>query len=211
MNKFLILSGGTVLLIPCLIKAQIDTAAVKVRGKMLRNKVHHVGEISLANYSVNESGDTIILNRLQPVEIITLRKYANPRDQEIYDRVVAGVRRVWLRAKEADSLWQEVRFNKDRSRESEKELRERLESNLKSMSRFEGALFLKLLSRATGLSAYDILRSVRGGLIASLYQRAARRAELDLKTRFDPQTFDEDRRLEEICLLLERGVLTPLP
>lgn len=193
------------------LEAQTDTAAVKVRGKMLRNKVHHVGEISLANYTVNESGDTIILNRLHPVEIITLRTFSDPREQEAYDRVVAGVRRVWLKVKDADSLWQAVRLKKDRSRELEKLLRERLESHLKSMNRFEGALFLKLLSRSTGLSAYDILRSLRDGLIASLYQRAARKAEVDLKTRFDPQTFDEDRRLEEICRLLERGALTPLP
>lgn len=191
--------------------AQTDTAASRARGKMLRNKAHHVGEISLANYRVDENGDTVILNRLQPVEILTLRTYAHPREQEAYERVVAGVRRVWPLVREADSLWQAVRLQKDRSRDLEKVLRERLETHLKTLSRFEGAIFLKLLSRATGLTAYQLVKNLRGSLMASLYQKAARKADVDLKTRFDPQISDEDRRLEEVCRMLESGALAPLP
>lgn len=191
--------------------AQTDTAASRARGKMLRNKAHHVGEISLANYRVDENGDTVILNRLQPVEILTLRTYAHPREQEAYERVVAGVRRVWPRVREADSLWQAVRLQKDSSRDLEKLLRERLETHLKTLSRFEGAIFLKLLSRATGLTAYQLVKNLRGSLMASLYQKAARKADVDLKTRFDPQSSDEDRRLEEVCRMLESGALAPLP
>lgn len=211
MNKLRIFGLALIFSASALLMAQTDTAAVRVRGKMLRNKVHHMGEISLASYKVSESGDTIILNRLQPVEIITLRTYSNPREQEAYERVVAGVRRVWPLVREADSLWQAVRLQKDRSRDLEKVLRERLETHLKTLSRFEGAIFLKLLSRATGLTAYQLVKNLRGSLMASLYQKAARKADVDLKTRFDPQSSDEDRRLEEVCRMLESGALAPLP
>lgn len=191
--------------------AQIDTSAVKVRGKMLRNKVHHVGEISLANYQVNDKGDTILLNRLQPVEVWTLRSYSDPKLQEAYERTVAGVRRVWTRVRQADSLWQSIRSQSARNKELENTLRQQLESDLRAMSRFEGALFLKLLSRFTGLTAYDLIRNLRGAFAAAVYQKAARKADLDLKMPFNPQANDYDRRLDEVCHLLENGTLTPLP
>ncbi|MCX7767955.1 MAG: DUF4294 domain-containing protein [Flavobacteriales bacterium] len=178
---------------------------------MLRNQVHHAGEIALTNFMVTPYGDTLLLGRLNPVEIYTLRTYQDSREQEAYERVVAGVRKVWGAFREADSLWHAIRREGIRQHHLEELLRDRMGERLSHMSRMEGALFLKLLSRATGLTAFQIIRSLKGRFKASLYQLAARKVDLDLKASYDPWHNDYDRRLEEICRLMESGALTPLP
>lgn len=178
---------------------------------MLRNQIHHAGGIALTNHQVTPQGDTLLLGRLEPVDIYTLRTYKDSREQMAYERVVAGVREVWWAVREADSLWQSAHGSEASRRHSEELLRQRMHHHLTRMSRFEGALFLKLLSRATGLTAFQIIRSLKGRLAASLYQVAARKADVDLKTSYDPWHNDNDRRLEEICRLMESGALTPLP
>jgi len=200
----LLVLGGTFLIN----FAQTDTSAGRLKGKMQRRKVHHFGEWSLTNFSVSDSGDTLILATLQPITLETLRHYSDSAERAAYEKLVFAVRRIWSKLILADSLL--LQLEGQTSQRKTKELRREVENLLHNMSKLEGAVFLKLISRRSGQSAYDLIRSRLGRFRAIVYQSAAKQAGIDLKTTWNPETDHYDKRLEEICRLVELGILEPL-
>jgi hypothetical protein len=59
----------------------------------------------------------------------------------------------------------------------------------------QGGILIKLIDREIGKSSYDILKEMKGGFTAFLYQSVARIFENNLKSRYDPE---EDRDIEAI-------------
>ncbi len=99
------------------------------------------------------------------------------------------------------------RFIKSR----QKDLATQFENQLKNMSSSRGQILNKLIYKETNKTTYDIIKELRGGVNAFLYQAASGAFDIDLKQTFDPKRTREDLY---IAVILQRdfadGTLTPV-
>lgn len=77
-------------------------------------------------------------------------------------------------------------------------LANQFEDKLKELSLSRGQILIKLIHRETGITAYDIIKELRGGLNAFLWNSAGGAFNLDLKLEFNPQKTREDLYIEVI-------------
>lgn len=117
------------------------------------------------------------LHRVYPLFLIALTEYRQIQ-QETRDMTRADQRR-----------YVQKRQN---------ELADRYEKTLRDLTTTEGRVFTKLLSRATGKSAYEIIRELRGGWSAFWWNVKGNIADVDLKTQYDPHRDRSDEYLEYI-------------
>lgn len=66
---------------------------------------------------------------------------------------------------------------------------------IKNLTMTQGGILIKLIDREIGRSSYDILKEMKGGFNAFLYQSLARVFNNNLKNRYD---LEEDRDIETI-------------
>lgn len=99
------------------------------------------------------------------------------------------------------------RFIKSR----QKDLADQFENQLKNMSSSRGQILTKLIYKETDKTTYNIIKELRGGLNAFLYQAASGAFDIDLKQTFDPKKTREDLY---IAVILQRdfadGILKPV-
>lgn len=80
-------------------------------------------------------------------------------------------------------------------KQCEKEIKELFNKQVKNLTITQGEILIKLIDRETGYSSYDILKSLRGGLKAFMFQSAAGLFGHDLKQKYDAET---ERDIENI-------------
>lgn len=93
----------------------------------------------------------------------------------------------------------------------------RFEDELKQLTRTEGQILSKLISRETGITTYELIDTYRSGWNAFWWNMAASFYNIDLKIPYDPNTVEEDKLIENILqrsfingLLEERKPITTL-
>lgn len=83
-------------------------------------------------------------------------------------------------------------------KERQEILAEQFESKLKDLSLSRGQILIKLIYRETDKTAFEIIRELRGGMNAFLWNSAGGAFNLDLKTKFDPHSTREDLYIDVI-------------
>lgn len=83
----------------------------------------------------------------------------------------------------------------------EKEMNARFKDELKNLSMNQGKILVKLINRQTGRDCYSVIKEVKGGLNARIYQTAAFFFDNDLKKQYDP--FGTDKDIEMIVKEIE--------
>ena len=81
-------------------------------------------------------------------------------------------------------------------RETEKTLFKEYENAVRTMTRSQGALLLKLIARETNKTGYDIIKDYKGGFSASFWYGIGKVFGTDLKTQFHKE--NEDSIIEDI-------------
>lgn len=81
-------------------------------------------------------------------------------------------------------------------RETEKTLFKEYENAVRTMTRSQGALLLKLIARETNKTGYDIIKDYKGGFSASFWYGVGKIFGTDLKTEFHKE--NEDSIIENI-------------
>jgi len=99
------------------------------------------------------------------------------------------------------SATQKRRDRKAYLKEVEKEMNARFKGELKDLSITQGKILVKLINRQTGRDVYDIIKDVKGGLNARIYQTTAFFFDNNLKKQYDP--FNEDKDIEMIVKEIE--------
>lgn len=89
-------------------------------------------------------------------------------------------------------------FLKDR----EKSLFGTYEADLRKMSRSQGKVLVKLISRETGNSSYDLIRNYKNGASAFFWQSIGLIFGISLKIEYEPE---EEEMIEWFVRDLERG------
>jgi hypothetical protein len=72
------------------------------------------------------------------------------------------------------------------------------EEELKKLSRSQGRILIKLVHRQTGATTHELIKELRNGWRATIYQTTASFFKLSLKSQYDPETIYEDYLIEDI-------------
>lgn len=131
------------------------------------------------------------------------------------------VRDVWpfvkVAVEEYNSIQDTSRYfsnNRDRKRyikQRQQILADQFEDRLKNLTLSRGQILIKLINRETDKTAYEIIRELRGGVNAFLWNSTGGAFNLDLKTEFDPHKTREDLYIEVILIKdFQSGRLEPI-
>ena len=80
----------------------------------------------------------------------------------------------------------------------QKFLEDELTPELSKLTRSEGQILIKLIYRQTGITTYNLVKNLRNGVKAFLYNTTARFFDLNLKTEFNPEIILDDYYIEDI-------------
>ncbi len=75
---------------------------------------------------------------------------------------------------------------------------EEFEEELKKLSRSQGRILIKLVHRQTGLTSHDLVKDLRNGWRAFIYQTTASLFKLSLKDIYNPTEEYQDYLIEDI-------------
>lgn len=161
------------------------------------------------------NGDTIPIIELRPVSVTAKREFGSRWEEYRYNRTVRNVKIAYPYAKLAGHMFREYsrelmeleseRERRKFMREAEDEIRNNFEDDLKSLTFSQGLILIKLIDRETDHTSYHILREFRGVFSAVFWQSLGRIFGYNLREEYDPE--GEDRQIEEIVQLIEKGYL----
>jgi len=137
--------------------------------------------------------------------IVDTRIFKSPLERAKFNRLRHNVLRVLPYAMFARNRYDQLQRDlaqTDNRREKrkliktfEKEIKTMFNKEIKNLTITQGGILIKLIDRETGNSSYDLLKEMKGGVTAFLYQNVARVFGNNLKNRYDPE---EDRDIENI-------------
>jgi Domain of unknown function (DUF4294) len=164
-------------------------------------------------------GDTSYVFNMHTFRVVALRPYGNRVKDKQFRRLKYHVKKVYPYAKLASEKLNKyneeltkVKSKRKRRkllRLKEKELKAEFSDVIKKMSVTSGKVLVKLIDRETGESTYDIIKEMRGGFKAFVYQGVGKLYGADLKARYDPKSNEDDEMIERIVQMLEiQGVDT---
>lgn len=169
----------------------------------------------ILNYGTIINGDTVPNVFLKPVYILDYKRFPNERAKRRYTRLVRYVKKVYPYAKiageklrEYDVMLREVETDRERRKLMkgvEKEIRAEYEGRLRKLTIGQGKILVKLIDRECNHSSYVLLKELRGGVSATLWQGLGRLFGYNLKVRYDPK--GEDRQIEMIVRMINKGIL----
>ncbi len=164
------------------------------------------------------NGDTMPFLQLPEFEIVSKQIFTSKRAQERYRRLVYNVRKVYPYAKFAGEKYQyyndllaKEKNNRRRAqlmKQAEKDIKKQFEKELMNLTFSQGKILIKLVDRETSSSAFALVKDLRNGFQAYLYQGIGRLFGYNLKTKYSPH--DADRDIENIVKRIERGDLQPI-
>lgn len=77
----------------------------------------------------------------------------------------------------------------------EKEIKDLFNNQVKNLTITQGEILIKLIDRETGYSSFELVKSLKGGVKAFMFQSAAKLFGHDLKEKYDAET---ERDIENI-------------
>jgi hypothetical protein len=159
------------------------------------------------------NGDTLPLIYLDAVEVYGALIFKNQRQRELWTRTKYNVKVVYpyailaaAKLKEYDkalALISDERTKKAFIKVCEKDLRNEFEDELKNLTVSQGKILMKLIDRETGKTTYDVVKQLRGGFQAAMWQTVARIFGHNMKVEYDGNA--EDVLIERAIKLVEDG------
>jgi len=161
--------------------------------------------------AVVENGDTVAMVYLPEVDIIDKISPNWVKRQNEYNRLRYNVFKVYPYAVIAAGVFKDAekdlaqlsdkRARKEYIKSKEREMKSKFKGDLESMTITQGQILVKLINRQTGQNCYHILKEMKGGFNAFLYQSLALLFSNSLKKEYDPN--GEDYEMEKIVRELE--------
>ncbi len=164
--------------------------------------------------AIVKNGDTIPVVNLENVYIISTAVFKNRKQYEQWTRLKYNVRKIYPYAilassklKEYDITLEKIHdknLKKAFIKQCERDLRHEFEEELKGLTYSQGKLLMKLIDRETGKTTYEIVKQMRGGFQAGMWQAVARVFGHNMKAEYDAQS--EDLMVERAIKLVESGL-----
>jgi len=167
-------------------------------------------------------GDTLVNPYVDLNEVVVLPdlKFENYNAYLVYYRLRKRTLKVYPYAKMASDRLLVLnerlakikgkRARKRYTKRVERYLEQEFEAELRRLSRTEGRILIKLIHRETGQTTHELIKKLRSGWRAFVYQTTAKFFDLNLKTPFNPAEVQEDAMIEGILLrAFAEGALKP--
>lgn len=160
-------------------------------------------------------GDTIPVVTLRTAHISSNRQARSKRYQRKWDKLHRNVVKTYPYAKVAGELIKAYNENlamldTQAARDAyldkcEDGLKAEFEGDLNKMTTSQGRVLIKLIDRETGNTSYDLIKQLKNGFTAFMWQGVAKIFGTDLKAHYDPATDENDYMIEEIVAMIESG------
>ncbi|KAF2508265.1 DUF4294 domain-containing protein [Flavobacterium foetidum] len=154
--------------------------------------------------------DSILNDTIQLPEIIISKEKLDPEAQKQFLILQNRVYKVYPYAKLASERLTALNNGMARlktSREKKKYfkivedyLNNEFEERLKKLSRKQGQILVKLIHRQTGITTYELIRTLKSGFKAFVSNTTANLFDISLKTEYDPYQVNEDYLIETILV-----------
>lgn len=90
------------------------------------------------------------------------------------------------------------RAKKSYAKQVERYLEGEFKDELKKLTSTEGRILIKLIHRETGFTAHELIKNLRNGWRAFIYQTTAKMFDINLKTIYNPTEIEEDALIDYI-------------
>lgn len=158
-----------------------------------------------------DNGEIVPWFPIQEVVVTRKRVWKNEKDRQNYLRLRRNIIRVLPYAIYAQERYEQLdrdlamaanrREEKRLINECEVEIKEKFNNEIKNLTISQGQILVKLIERQTSNTSYDLLKDMKGGVTAFLYQGVARVFGHNLKSVYDPE---EDFEIENIIREYEK-------
>lgn len=197
-------------------------AALPGGGKAIAQDVEANAEIQVKAFRgftriVDEYGDTCRLTYIRDIYVFPPLKFKNKKEEEFYWRTVRDVRKTLPYAKLAFATLCEtyeyistIPDKKEREKHLkrlEKDIFEQYKPVVKTMTKNQGKVLLKLINRETDQTSYHIVKAFLGTFRAGFWQTFGRFFGMNMRNGFHPEKNKEDAIIERVALLIEQGAL----
>jgi hypothetical protein len=162
---------------------------------------------------VTEQGDTLAMVFLPDILKTAPMPRHIARQRVEWNRLRYNVYKVYPYAVIAASVLKDVDANLAKCADKqarkaylktvEKELNKRFKGELEELTITQGQILVKLISRQTGRNCYGIIKEVKGGFSAVVWQSVALLFSNNLKREYDP--YDRDKDIEAVVQEIESG------
>lgn len=159
-----------------------------IEGDTLANPYVDLGEvIVLPSLKFDSYNDYLSYYRLRKrtLKVYPYAKMASERLVVLNDRL---------------SKIKRKRARKRYTKRVERYLEGEFKDELKRLTRSEGRILVKLIHRETGQTTHGLIKKLRSGWRAFVYQTTAKLFDIDLKTTYNPTDDEEDALIEGILL-----------
>lgn len=167
-------------------------------------------QTTLDNEYIRISGDTIVRGSIGLAEVLLLPKRPYKNSDEIRKYLI--LRRKTLKvypysvmaSDRLNTLNQRLDIIKTKRQRRkytkmvQKFLEDELTPELSKLTKSEGQILIKLIHRQTGQTTFNLLKTLRNGLKAFIYNTTAKFFDLNLKNEFQPEISQEDYYIEDI-------------
>ncbi|MFL2620652.1 MAG: DUF4294 domain-containing protein [Flavobacteriaceae bacterium] len=169
---------------------------------------------SISDY-IKISGDTIVRGSISLNEVLLLpkRPFKNPEEIRKYLILKRKTIKVYpysvMASNRLNSLNERllsIKTKRQRKRYTkmvQKFLENELTPELSKLTQSEGQILIKLIHRQTGKSTYNLIKRLRNGIRAFIYNTTAKFFNMNLKVEFNPENDITDYYIEDI---LQRGI-----
>jgi hypothetical protein len=179
-----------------------------------RSQIPHSVNDTIRLGGVIVGHDTLAMIFLDEVEVHDKLPHRYARQREQWDRLKYNVTKVYPYAVIAADVLKDVDVNLERFGDNksarkaylktiEKELKKRWKGELEDLTITQGQVLVKLIDRQTGKNCFSIIREMKGGFTATLWQGVALLFSNNLKREYD--AYGADRDIERIVRDLEAG------
>ncbi|WP_264550826.1 DUF4294 domain-containing protein [Flavobacterium sp. N2038] len=158
-------------------------------------------------YTLTER-DSILGDTIELPEIIITKEKLDPEAQKQFLILQNRVYKVYPYAKlAADRLtalnkgMARLKTNREKKKYFkivEDYLNNEFEERLKKLSRKQGQILVKLVHRQTGITTYELIRTLKSGFKAFVSNTTANLFDISLKTEYKPYEVNEDYLIETI-------------
>lgn len=189
---------GFLLMFCCImgeVKAQTDKPAPMILGK---NDTIRVAVTSI-------DGELVPWVVCPPVRIVDTRIFASDADRDNYRRLRYNVMKVLPYARFAGQryakLQRDLALTGDKKKQKEligtceTEIKTLFNKEIKNLTISQGEVLIKLIDRETGTTSYTMVKELKGGFKAFMFQSVASIFGHNLKETYDP---DEQKDIEAI-------------
>lgn len=155
--------------------------------------------------------DSILNDTIQLPEIIISKgEKMNPEELKQFQILQNRVYKVYPYAKLASERLTALnsgmaRFKTNREKKKyfkivEDYLNNEFEERLKKLSRKQGQILVKLIHRQTGITTYELIKTLKSGFKAFVSNTTANLFDISLKTEYKPYDVNEDYLIETILV-----------